>query len=271
MNEFDKILEELKKASKKLIITVPKKKSFIAELHEDREKKKKKVMIVSLPSSNYTRVFSTTYKKRFNATSTNFKNNSYEQSTKVIVKTNFSMSGRLHKGKRTTKKAVGNHSSSALDYINNHGNRDLEQNTELSNIYNELGDRITKEEFKEIKSYFKNDNEISAMRRIVISPKEALNREDMKSLTIKIMNEFEEKTGKNLDYKFAVHTDTEHIHAHILITGTNHDINFSKEQLSMFKQTAQEITKDLELERERNLEKNISLNKSLQKHKEFEL
>ena len=45
----------------------------------------------------------------------------------VIVKTNFEMSGRLNKsGKRPTSKEVGSHASASLNYMDNHGSKDLE-------------------------------------------------------------------------------------------------------------------------------------------------
>jgi len=187
-------------------------------------------------------------------------NNKTNKNIKVVVKTNYVMAGRLKpNGIRATKSAVGTHSSSVMDYINNHGHRDLEVDTELSNIYNETGERLSKKDFYDLKKSFEKDNEISAMRRIVISPKEDITREQMKELTIKTLQEFQEKTAKNLDFKFAVHTDTEHIHSHILITGSNSDINFTAKQLKIFKESANEIAKDLELKKEITLDKTLNI------------
>ena len=182
----------------------------------------------------------------------------------VIVKTNFVMAGRKQQnGTRTTKEAVGSHASAAINYIENHGGEDLEQDETVSNLYDETGNRISKEDFQKLRASLEKDGDVSAMRRVVISPKEDLTRDEMKDLTMKTFQEFQERTGKNLNFKFAIHTDTDNIHSHIVITGTNADINFSKKQLGMLKSIATERTK--EIEKERNLEKSISIQKEIVK------
>ena len=187
----------------------------------------------------------------------------------VVVKSNYAMSGRLKNGKRISKKAVKSLSTASLDYISNHGNKDLENSEELSSLYDSNGERLSKEEFKELKKEIYQDDSLTAMRRIVISPKEDIPREDMKSLTVEIMRDFEEQTGKNLNYHFAVHTDTEHIHSHVVITGTNRDINFTKEQLQKFREISEEKTLQYTKEQTKELEKNLNLN--LKRVQEVEL
>ena len=183
------------------------------------------------------------------------------QITNVVIKSNYTMAGRLQKGKRVSVKAVKSLSSASLDYISNHGNRDLENNEELSSLYDSDGERLSKEEFKELKKEIYQDNELTAMRRIVISPKEELSREDMKDLTLEIMKSFEDQTGKNFNYHFAIHTDTDHIHSHVVITGTNRDINLTKEQLQTFKDIASEKTLEMTKERDIEIEKDLHIKK----------
>lgn len=205
--------------------------------------------------------------KYFNNSFLSNKQHKASKGINVVVKSNYSMAGRLRNGKRVSAKAVKSLSTASLDYISNHGSKDLENSEELSSLYDSNGDRLTKEEFKELKKEIYQDSELTAMRRIVISPKEDLSREDMKNLTVEIMRDFEEQTGKNLNYNFAVHTDTEHIHSHVVITGTNRDINFTKEQLQKFREISEEKT--LQLTKERTLEVNKNLN--LKQTKEVEL
>ena len=202
------------------------------------------------------------------------KNTQPKKEVKVIVKTNFVMAGRKQAdGSRATKAAVGSHASSALNYIENHGSRDLEESEELANVYDETGDRISKEDFKEIRSSLENDGEVSAMRRIVISPKEDLSREEMKDLTVKTIQDFQEQTGKDLTFKFAIHTDTDKIHSHVVIVGLNADINFTKEQLGMLKDIAHKATKEIEQEKslEVSISKQLGVDTTMKKEAEQEL
>jgi hypothetical protein len=204
------------------------------------------------------------FKKETNISNFINQNNSTKKEVNVVVKTNFTMAGRKQAdGSRATKEAVGSHASASLNYIENHGNRDLEEDAELSNLYDETGDRVFKDDFYGLRNSLEKDDEISAFRRVVISPKEDLTREEMKDLTLKTFQEFQEQTNKDLSFKFAIHTDTENIHAHVVIIGANADINFSKEQLGMFKDIAHNVTK--EIEQERDLEKSISSQLSVSK------
>ena len=111
----------------------------------------------------------------------------------IIVKTNFEMSGRLNKsGKRPTSKEVGTHASASLNYIDNHGSKDLENDTSLANTYHENGERMTKEEFKELDKDLKEDTQ--AFRRIIIDTgQKEFNREDLNKLVRESMQDFKEQ------------------------------------------------------------------------------
>ena len=185
----------------------------------------------------------------------------------IIVKTNFEMAGRLNKsGKRPTSKEVGSHASASLNYMNNHGSKDLENDSSLSNTYHETGERMTKEEFKELDKDLKDDTQ--AFRRIIIDTgQKEFNREDLNKLVRESMQDFKEQNGKSFEYKFAIHTDTEQIHAHITAYGKNSDINFTKEHLQNFKlivgAKTNEILLNMQLEKERDLTLNEQIDKEI--------
>ena len=185
----------------------------------------------------------------------------------VIVKTNFEMAGRLNKsGKRPTSKEVGSHASASLNYIDNHGSKDLENDSSLSNTYHENGERMTKEEFKELDKDLKEDTQ--AFRRIIIDTgQKEFNREDLNKLVRESIQDFKEQNGKDFEFKFAIHTDTEQIHAHITAFGNNADINFTKEHLQSFKEIvgekSQEILLDKQLEQDRDLTLNQLIDKQM--------
>ncbi|MDN5100327.1 hypothetical protein O8C83_05785 [Aliarcobacter butzleri] len=185
----------------------------------------------------------------------------------IIVKTNFEMSGRLNKsGKRPTSKEVGSHTSASLNYMDNHGSRDLENDNSLSNTYHENGERMTKEEFKELDKDLKENTQ--AFRRIIIDTgQKEFNREDLNKLVRESMQNFKEQNGKNFEFKFAIHTDTEQIHAHVTAFGSNADINFTKEHLQSFKEIvggkSQEILLNKQLEQDRELTLNQLIDKQI--------
>lgn len=185
----------------------------------------------------------------------------------IIVKTNFEMAGRLNKsGKRPTSKEVGSHASASLNYIDNHGSKDLENDSSLSNTYHENGERMTKEEFKELDKDLKEDTQ--AFRRIIIDTgQKEFNREDLNKLVRESMQDFKEQNGKDFEFKFAIHTDTEQTHAHITAFGSNADINFTKEHLQSFKEIvgekSEEILLDTQLEQDRELTLNQLIDKQM--------
>ncbi len=185
----------------------------------------------------------------------------------VIVKSNFEMAGRLNKdGKRNSAKTLGSHASASLNYMENHGARDLEQNEELSNIYDANGERLSKEEFDELKKQLNEG--VGAFRRIVIDVgHNELERDDMNRLVRESLQEFQEKSGKQFDYVYGIHTDTDHIHAHVLSYGKSHEINMTKEHLQLFKQTigikTDELLQEHKLENDRDLSLHQQIDKSI--------
>ena len=183
----------------------------------------------------------------------------------VIVKTNFEMAGRLNKsGKRPTSKEVGSHASASLNYIDNHGSKDLENDTSLANTYHENGERMTKEEFKELDKDLKEDTQ--AFRRIIIDTgQKEFNREDLNKLIRESMQDFKEQNGKDFEFKFAIHTDTEQIHAHITAYGSNADINFTKEHLQSFKEIVGEKSEEILLDKQLEQDRELTLNQLIDK------
>ena len=183
----------------------------------------------------------------------------------VIVKTNFEMAGRLNKsGKRPTSKEVGSHASASLNYIDNHGSKDLENDSLLSNTYHENGERMTKEEFKELDKDLKEDTQ--AFRRIIIDTgQKEFNREDLNKLVRESMQDFKEQNGKDFEFKFAIHTDTEQIHAHITAYGSNANINFTKEHLQSFKEIVGEKSEEILLDKQLEQDRELTLNQLIDK------
>lgn len=183
----------------------------------------------------------------------------------IIVKTNFEMAGRLNKsGKRPTSKEVGTHASASLNYMDNHGSKDLENDSSLSNTYHENGERMTKEEFKELDKNLKEDTQ--AFRRIIIDTgQKEFNREDLNKLVRESMQDFKEQNGKDFEFKFTIHTDTEQIHAHITAYGSNADINFTKEHLQSFKEIVGEKSEEILLDKQLEQDKELTLNQLIDK------
>jgi hypothetical protein len=104
---------------------------------------------------------------------------------------------------------------------------------------------LTNEEAKE---YRKSLKDVGGFRRIILSPdpKYNLTKEDLKDITEKVLEDYR-KLNTNKEYKatFAIHTDTEVKHAHILLTskkGSN--IKWKKEDLKTFKEIYPELKED---------------------------
>lgn len=182
----------------------------------------------------------------------------------VVVKSNFEMAGRLNKsGKRPNAKAVGSHASASLNYMNNHGANDLEKNEELSNTFDAEGNRMDKEAFEALKAELNEG--IGAFRRIVIDAGQEFDREEMNRLVNETMQSFQQHSGKQFDYAFAVHNDTDHIHAHVLAYGQSSEINMTKDHLQLFKEIAGEKTNELLVEKELEQERHLSLHQQIDK------
>ena len=158
------------------------------------------------------------------------------------------------KGLRPTSKQIGTHASSSLNYMNNHGSKDLEKNEEISNIYDKNGDLIPKDELEQIKRNLNNG--IQSFRRTMVDVgQKDFSRDDLNKLVRESMQELIEKTGKSFEYNFAIHTNTDHIHAHVLSYGKNSDINLTKEQLQIFKEIIGSKTEEILLDMQKELKR----------------
>ncbi len=194
----------------------------------------------------------------------------------IVVKTSFNQSGyNKNTGKVVTKNQIGMHSANNIDYINREDrNKDIEEDSDLSNIYD--GEKqLSNEELKNIKEELAQDG-TPAFRRIIVSTGHEMSRDEMIDIVRNTMQRFQEETGKSFDdYHFAVHTNTDNVHAHININGSKSAINWSNEQLQMFKIISAEETKkalderdsshniDRQIERENNHLINIRINTNI--------
>ena len=230
------------------------------ESKEIRNNKKKKANIFLNLQSNFRNSSNSLSHFLGSKKTSNLKNNFIHKKGGIVVnkqsivlKTNFGMSGRMNKkGLRPTSKQIGSHASASLSYMDNHGSKDLERNEELSNIYDKNGDLIPKEELEQIK---KNLNlGIHAFRRNMIDiGQKDFSRDDLNKLVRESMQSLMERTGKNFEYNYTIHTNTDHIHAHILSYGKNSDINLTKEQLQIFKEIIGSKTEEILLDMQNEL------------------
>jgi hypothetical protein len=202
---------------------------------------------------------------------TSFKNNI----SGVIIKTNFKQSSS-----GTNRQAIGKSAVANIKYISREkANEHEEQRNEaLSHLYNKEARKLSADEEKDLISNLETKGTTS-FRRIMISPERDTTAEEMAQITKRTLAEFEEKTGKKYDAVFAIHTNTEHTHAHILITSNKYNyLRLSKQELRLLRQTAivktNEIHKEWHRERafiktiEQELEKFIA--KFRQNNKELE-
>jgi hypothetical protein len=177
----------------------------------------------------------------------------------VVVKTNYTFSGRSKskKGKRLSGKEVIAKAQANLNYITRDGaNQDLEKEN-FSTLYNNTGQLLDKEEYAAFKSDL-NEMDISGFRRVIISPKEELTRDEMKDLVTTSLRDFARETGKKANTAFSIHTNTEHIHAHVLIVSENfNDLKWSQNDLQHFKEIVAENTRELINDRELIVDKTI--------------
>ena len=188
----------------------------------------------------------------------------------IVVKSNYTVAGRRYKDGIASRKAVGSKAAASLQYMDNHGSKDIEDQN-LSNIYDENGDRLTKEELKDLLNSLRNDEENQSMRRTMIDiGQNDLTREELSQIVRDSMFEFMESTDKNFDFKYAIHTNTEQIHAHILSTGDAKDIMINREQLQELKLIIAEKTEQVIQQRELNLDNKIDkmIEKVIEEEKE---
>lgn len=196
---------------------------------------------------------------------TNSKGGVVVKNQTVIVKSNYEIAGKLNKsGKRPNSKAVGTHASASLSYMENHGAKDLEYEEGLTNTYDQNGERMSKEDFGALKKEL--DEGISAFRRTVIDiGQDELDREDLNRLVRESMQDFKQQSGKDFEYAYAIHTDTDHPHAHILSYGDSHEINMTKEHLQIFKEIVADKTEELLNDRTLEHDRDLTLTQKIDK------
>lgn len=186
----------------------------------------------------------------------------------VFIKSNYQVAGKSVLDKKTglssraTKMQIGSHASASLDYINNHGAEDIKEEG-LSNVYDEQGERLSQKEFEDLKKSMKEEHDFGSFRRTVISVNQDITREDFVKLAKDIQNDFQEQTGKNYDFKIAIHTDHEVLHAHVISTGSGRDIMMTKEQLTLYKEISKSNTENIL--NQKDLDKDKSINKIIDK------
>lgn len=177
----------------------------------------------------------------------------------VVVKTNYTFAGhsKSKAGKRLSGAEVISKAQANLNYITRDGaNQDLEKEN-FSTLYNSVGQLLDKEEYAAFKSDL-NEMDISGFRRVMISPKEELTRDEMKDLVTTSLRDFARETGKEANAVFSIHTNTEHIHAHVLIVAEHfNDLKWSQNDLQHFKEIVAENTRELINDRELIVDKTI--------------
>ncbi len=177
-----------------------------------------------------------------------------DKNIRVVIKTNYDIAH-----KNNSREKVGKHAQNAFSYqsrdLEDGKNKTGERESETG-AYKENGQKMTNEEAKE---YRKSLKDVGGFRRIILSPdpKYGLTKEDLKDITEKVLEDYR-KLNTNKEYKatFAIHTDTEVKHTHILLTskkGSN--IKWKKEDLKTFKEIARSRVE--EKIREKEKEQNI--------------
>ena len=182
----------------------------------------------------------------------------------VVIKSNFELSGlRKKDGTQPSKKSIGMHTAKALEYMNNHGNDDIKADSELSNIYNEDGERIGRSEFNQLQTKLENDG-LNSMRRTMISIGHSICREEYVTLIKDSIDTLKDLTDKNFEYKFAIHTDHDLPHAHVIAYSNNgKNILLNKDQIQLLKEIVADkaetlfVSKELDKSIEKDLEKTI--------------
>jgi len=176
----------------------------------------------------------------------------------IFLKRNYEIAGKMNaNGKRSSKKSIGSHASASLNYMNNHGNDDIKNDNELSNIYDESGERMSREEFEDFRKEL-HENGLNASSRNVISTGQILSRDEYVGLIKDSMDTFKDLTDKDFGYKFAIHTDHEIPHAHVfLYSEDGRDVMMNKEQMHLLKEIVGDKTESLLIEKEitKNIEK----------------
>lgn len=182
----------------------------------------------------------------------------------TVVKSNYEIAGKKRPdGSRPSKKEIGVHASASLNYMNNHGNDDIKDENELSNIYDDNAERIKQDEFNHLRAHFESKG-LNTSRRTMVSIGHQVSREDYVNLVKESVDTFKDLTDKNFEYKFAIHTDHELPHAHIFMYADNaRDILMNKEQIQLLKEIVADKTETLLASLEKGIDKEQLLSKEV--------
>lgn len=178
--------------------------------------------------------------------------------------------GRAENVRTTATKAAASGSyqnrDSSLSQEQREGKATLERERgeKLSNTYNSDGERMTRSEFKAYQVELK-EMDIQGMRRIVISPDPALgvSEKEMVSITRDAMWAWQEDSGKQFDFSFAVHDGQSVIHSHVMMYSERaNDVNMAAKQLETFKSIVDEAI-EAQLDQREELGQDIAEEQSI--------
>lgn len=203
---------------------------------------------------------------------TRYRNHQIRSSnSNAVIKTNYCFAGHSKgkNGKRLNKAEVISKAQANLNYITRDGaNQDLEKEN-FSTLYNSTGKMLDNDEYAAFKSDIK-EMDIAGFRRVVISPENDLSREEMKDLVTMSLKDFSRETGKDADFVFSIHTNTDHTHAHVLIVSEHfNDLKWSQNDLQHFKEIVAENTREIISERELVVDK--ALREEIEKSRKQEI
>ena len=156
----------------------------------------------------------------------------------VIFKTNFTQTG-YNKSSRTVLNSsqVGSKAAANIDYIDRDKANEKEENEALSNSYS-MTEKLTKEDLESLKNDIKEGTE--SFRRDVVSLgfDDKLTTKEQLEIIRESYNSFNNDFKKNPEnIIISIHTNTDHKHAHVLVTGKKEDTQLNKQQLQHIKLT----------------------------------
>ncbi|MCT7470532.1 hypothetical protein N5T90_06570 [Aliarcobacter cryaerophilus] len=156
----------------------------------------------------------------------------------VIFKTNFTQTG-YNKSSRTVLNSsqVGSKAAANIDYIDRDKANEKEENEALSNSYS-MTEKLTKEDLESLKNDIKEGTE--SFRRDVVSLgfDDKLTTKEQLEIIRESYNSFNDDFKKNpQNIIISIHNNTDHKHAHVLVTGKKEDTQLNKQQLQHIKLT----------------------------------
>ncbi len=156
----------------------------------------------------------------------------------VIFKTNFTQTGYNKSSKTVLNSSqVGSKAAANIDYIDRDKANEREENEALSNSYS-MTEKLTKEDLESLKNDIKEGTE--SFRRDVVSLgfDDKLTTKEQLEIIRESYNSFNNDFKKNPEnIIISIHTNTDHKHAHVLVTGKKEDTQLNKQQLQHIKLT----------------------------------